>query len=110
MNEEQHNQERERLDRKYKGMAATMKAFKEQGVSALDTQPPKSKSTKVANALYLIGGLLMGAWLVAVIAYGLREVFQEIITFLIYLPLLMVVAWVVYNLGKALGFWDRDKK
>ena len=98
MNQEQHNQEREQIDRKFKGMFSTTKALKERGVAALDTSSPKSKRSRFVDTLYLVGGLLILGWLIFVIAYGLQEALTEVVVFLVFLPLIMIVAVISYIL------------
>lgn len=109
MNQEQENQERERLDRKFKGMFATTKALKEKGVSALDTSPRRSRTAKWIDKVSLIGGVLILGWLIFVIAYGLREVFMEIGVFLVLLPFLILLTLIVYAIGRVLGLWNKNK-
>ena len=103
------NQEREQIDRKFKGMFATTKAMKEKGLSALDTSPRQSRITKWMDRISLIGGVLIAGWLIFVIAYGLREVLLEIGIFLTILPFLILLTLIVYAIGRAVGLWNKNK-
>jgi len=108
MNQE-HNQEREQADRKFRGMFATTKALKEKGSSALDTSPRQSGTAKWVDRISLIGGILIAGWLIFIILYGLREVLVEIGIFLTILPFLVLLTLIVYAIGRALGLWNKNR-
>lgn len=104
MNEESNNQEREGIERKFKGMFATIRAFKERGASALDTSPRQSRVSKWTDRICLIGGLLMAGWLVFIIAYGLWDYIIEIVAAL----LVILFYWIIYRIGDRFGWWKKS--
>jgi len=104
MNQEQYNQEREQVDRKFKGMFATTKALKEKGIAALDTSPHPSRIARWINRISLIGGLLLGGWLVFIIVYGLWNYIAELIG----VGILILLFQIIYRVGDRFRWWNKS--
>ena len=103
MNQEQQNQEREYIDKKFKSMFATTKALKEKGSSALDISPRQSRISKWIDRICLTGGILMSGWLIFVIAYGIWEYIVKLFA----ISLLILLYWIIYRIGDEFGWWDK---